>query len=98
MNDGCGRFSRKMTSWSFLTVTSSRFWYQALRGLRRSFSLDLPSNVSQVHLTSLAVKGLPSCHLTPSCSVKRNSVLEESHDHSVARSGTIELKLACATC
>ena len=39
--------------------------YQDLRGLRRSFSLDLPVSRSQVHLTSLAVKGLPSCHLTP---------------------------------
>src|SRR5262245_15445405 len=79
-------------------VTSSRLRYQALRGLRRSFSLDLPSKVSQVHFTSLAVKGLPSCHLTPSRSRKRNSVLDESQDHSLARSGTIEAKLACATC
>src|SRR5215831_10534284 len=36
----------------------------------RSFSLVLPCSSSQVHLTSRAVKGLPSCHLTPSCSLK----------------------------
>src|SRR5947209_5816291 len=97
MNEGCGRFRRKVTSYSPLVVTSSRFWYQALRGLRRNFSFDLPSNVSQVHFTSLAVKSLPSCQLTPSCSRKRSSVLDESH-HSLARSGTIELKPACGTC
>jgi hypothetical protein len=36
-----------------------------LRGLRRSLSADLPVSMSQVHLTSLAVNGWPSCHLTP---------------------------------
>jgi len=45
---------------------SSRLWYQDLHGLRRSLWLDLPVSRSQVHLTSSAVKGLPSCHLTPS--------------------------------
>src|SRR5438132_12019439 len=98
MNEGCGRFKWKVTSLSPLTVTSSRFWYQALRGLRRNFSFALPSRVSQVHFTSLTVNGLPSCHLTPSRSRKRSSVLDESHDHSLPRSGTIEAKLACATC
>src|SRR5262249_57587607 len=37
----------------------------ALRGLRRSFSPDLPSSMSHVYLTSWAVNGRPSCHLTP---------------------------------
>src|SRR5258708_4918446 len=54
--------------------------------------------MSQVHLTSLAVNGLPSCHLTPRRSLKVSAVLSSSHDHSVARSGTIELRLVCATC
>jgi hypothetical protein len=42
-----------------------RFAYQDLRGLRRSLSLAVPVSRSQVHLTSLAVKRLPSYHLTP---------------------------------
>src|SRR5260370_1200557 len=46
-------------------MTSSRLRYHALRGLRRSFSLPIPISKSQVHLTSAAVNGLPSCHLTP---------------------------------
>src|SRR6516165_6133391 len=36
-----------------------------LRGLRRRFSADLPVSRSQVHFTSLAMNGLPSCRLTP---------------------------------
>src|ERR1700687_87744 len=54
--------------------------------------------MSQVHLTSRAVNGLPSCHLTPWRNFKVSAVLSSSHAHSVARSGTIEVKLACATC
>src|SRR5216684_898606 len=54
--------------------------------------------MSQVHLTSLAVNGFPSCHLTPWRSFKVSAVLSSSHDHSVARSGTIEFRLVCATC
>src|ERR1700730_7104699 len=46
---GCGRFRRKVAVKSPSAVTSSRFWYQALRGLARSFSGDLPSSRSQVH-------------------------------------------------
>src|SRR4030081_2431645 len=37
-----------------ISLTSSRFRYQALRGLRRSLSLDLPVSRSQVHTTSFA--------------------------------------------
>src|SRR5713226_4610885 len=78
-------------------VTSSRFLNQDLRGLRRSFSLDLPCSMSHVHLTSWAVNGLPSCHLTPGRSLKVSAVLSSSHDHWLARSGTIESRLEYGT-
>src|SRR5207244_8755701 len=97
MKEGCGRFRRKVTSKSPLTVTSSRFLYQDLRGLRRSLSADLPVSMSQVHLTSLAVKALPSCHLTPWRSGKVSSVPSSFQDQLVARSGTIDSMLFCAT-
>src|SRR5215831_6015961 len=98
MKAGCGRFKRNVSSKSPLVTTSSRLRYHALRGLRRSFSVDLPCSRSQVHLTSLAVKGLPSCHLTPWRRRKVSAVLSSSHDHSVARSGTIEFRLVWGTC
>src|SRR5215475_16164743 len=79
-------------------LTSSRFLYQDLRGLRRSLFSDLPVSMSQVHLTSWAVNGLPSCHLTPWRNGKVSSVPSSLHDQPVARSGTIELMLVCATC
>src|SRR6516225_3333317 len=78
-------------------VTSSRLRYQALRGSRRNLSLVLPAIRSQVHFTSALVNGLPSCHLTPSRRRKASSVLSSSHDHSVARSGTIDRRLVCGT-
>src|SRR5229473_4370348 len=87
-----------MTSKSPLVLTSSRLRYQGLRGLTRSFSLDLPVSKSQVHFTSLAVKGLPSCQATPWRSEKVSSVPSSFHDQPVARSGTIELRLFCLTC
>src|SRR5712691_6007619 len=71
--------------------------YQDFRGLRRSFSLDLPVSMSQVHLTSLAVNGLPSCHLTPWRSGKVSSVPSSLHDQLTAKSGTIDCRLFCAT-
>src|SRR6266436_10225091 len=95
INAGCGRFRRKVTSKSPLVVTSSRLRYQGLRGLTRSFSLDLPVSKSQVHFTSLAVKGLPSCQVTPSCSGKISSVPSSFHDQPVAKSGTIDCRLFC---
>src|SRR6185312_14615430 len=58
----------------------------------------MPVSKSQVHLTSAAVNGLPSCHLTPLRSLKVSAVLAASHDHSVARSGTTDLRPLCATC
>src|ERR1700674_5223439 len=63
----------------------------------RSFSLALPVNRSQVHLTSLAVNGLPSCHLTPWRNGNVSSVPSSFHDQLVARSGTIDCRLVCAT-
>src|SRR5437868_5641090 len=72
--------------------------YQDLRGLMRSFSADLPCSSSHVHLTSAAVNGLPSCHLTPRRSLKVSSVPSSLHDQSVARSGTIDCRLTCGTC
>src|SRR5262252_67810 len=44
----------------------------------RSCSLDLPVSRSHVHFTSLDVKGLPSCHVTPWRSGK---VIEDAHHH-----------------
>src|ERR1700724_2220867 len=63
----------------------------------RSFSLDLLVSKSQVHTTSFAVNGLPSCHLTPSRSRNVSCVLSSSHDHSLARSGTIDCRPLCGT-
>src|SRR6516164_6148258 len=77
---------------------ASRFLYQSLRGLTLSFSLALPVSIAQVHSTSLAVKGFPSCQVTPSRSGKVSSVPSSFHDQPVARSGTIELRLFCFTC
>src|SRR6266702_6877305 len=76
---------------------SSILRYQALRGLRRSSSFDLPVSRSQVHLTSLAVNGLPSCHLTLWCNGNVNSVPSSFHDQPVARSGTIDCRLFWGT-
>src|SRR6266481_3181419 len=78
-------------------ATSSRFVYQGLRGLMRNFSLDLPVSISQVHFTSLAVNGWPSCHLIPWRSGKVSSVPSSFHDQPVARSGTIDCRLFCGT-
>src|SRR5476651_2668150 len=67
------------------------FWYQILRGLLRMKSAlsSAPSTASNVHFTSFAVNGLPSCHFTPGCSLKVSLVLLSSHDQLSARSGTI---------
>src|SRR6266850_1809142 len=78
-------------------VTSSRLRYHDLRGLIRSLSLALPVSRSQVHLTSLAVKGLPSCHLTPWRSGNVSSVPSSFHDQLVARSGITDCMLVCGT-
>src|SRR5438270_10240741 len=97
MKEDCGRFSRKVTSCSPLGTTSSRLRYHALRGLMRSFSVALPVSRSQVHTTSFAVNGLPSCHFTPGRRRNVSCVLSSSHDQSVARSGTIDWYPLCGT-
>src|SRR5262249_19936783 len=68
------------------------------RGLTRSLSCATPVNRSQVHLTSAAVNGLPSCHLTLPRSLNVSVVCAASHDHSVARSGTTDFNPLCGTC
>src|SRR5215813_2771658 len=54
--------------------------------------------MSQVHLTSLAVNGLPSCHRTPLRNGNVNSVPSSLQDQPVARSGTIVPRLLCLAC
>ena len=46
-----------------------------------------------MHLTSAAVNGLPSCHLTPWRNLKVSSVPSSLHDQLVAKSGTIDFML-----
>src|SRR4051794_6046981 len=88
-SDGCGWLRCTVTSRSPLAVTLSTFEYQVLRGLARSLSSALPVNRSKVQTTSLAVKGLPSCHFTPSSSLKVRALLSGLQLHDLARSGTI---------
>src|SRR5207248_11630358 len=85
---GCGLFKRNVTVSSAVLI-KSRLRYQDLRGLVRSLSSLLPRIRTQVHLTSAAVKGLPSCQLTPCRSLKVSAVISALHDHLVARSGSI---------
>src|SRR4029079_15350540 len=54
--------------------------------------------ISQVHWTSALVKGLPSCHLTPSRSFIVSTLLSALHDHAVARSGLIDSGRAISSC
>src|SRR6516162_142446 len=71
--------------------------------LVRSSSNETPSVGSHSveprppHLTSLDVKGLPSCHLMPRRNGKVSSVPSSLHDQPVARSGTIDCRLFCGT-
>ena len=90
MNDGCWRSSVNVTSLSPLVVISLTFLYQTLRGFLRMIScFSSPRSASQVHFTSLEVNGLPSCHFTPSRSLKVSFVLSAFHDQLSASSGTI---------
>src|SRR6266481_5443122 len=69
-------------------VTSCSFVYQIRRGFRwKSATSLLPISIRQVHCTSLAVNGLPSCHFTPCLNLNVSLVLVESHDQLSARSG-----------
>ena len=54
--------------------------------------------MSQVHWTSFAVNGCPSCQRTPSRKRKVSSVPSSFHDQPVARSGTIDCSVFCGTC
>src|SRR5205085_12295153 len=72
--------------------------YHALRGLTRSLSAAVPAISSQVHLTSLAVNGLPSCHLTPWRNLKVSSLPSSLQAQLSARSGTTDARLFCFTC
>src|SRR3954464_4528869 len=77
-------------------LTSVSFEYQTRRGLRwNSATSVLPVSIRQVHCTSLAVNGLPSCQLTPCRSLKVSLVLVGSHDQLWARSGTTVSRLSC---
>src|SRR5215468_3021620 len=77
-------------------LTSFSFVYQTLRGLRlKSCVSALPISMRQVHCTSLAVKGWPSCHFTPCRSLKVSFVFVESHDQLSARSGMTVSRLSC---
>src|SRR5271154_6365952 len=48
--------------------------------------------MSQVHWTSLAVKDLPSCQVTPCRKRSVSSVASSFHDQPVAKSGTNRLQ------
>src|SRR4051812_6269518 len=54
--------------------------------------------MSHVHLTSFAVNGLPSCHLTPGRSLKVSDLPSSVVLQLSARSGTIDDRLFCGTC
>ena len=73
-------------------VTSATLWYQSLRGLPRKRSFAFPWIRSNVHLTSAAVNGLPSCHLTPWRSLNVNSLPSSLHSQLSARSGTYRIQ------
>src|SRR3954451_3859207 len=79
-------------------VTSSTLKYQSLRGFLRNLFCDLPITMSKVHFTSALVNGLPSCHFTPSRSLKVNAFLSSLHDQLVASSGVSASTLFCGLC
>src|SRR5260370_42542678 len=76
-------------------VPSCSFVYQIRRGFRwKSATSLLPISIRQVHCTSLAVNGWPSCHFTPCLSLNVSLVLVESHDQLSARSGITVSRLS----
>src|SRR5260221_11629201 len=76
---------------------SCSFVYQTFRGLRlKSWVSALPMIIRQVHCTSLAVNGWPSCHFTPCRSLKVSLVLVESQDQLSAKSGMTVSRLSWA--
>src|SRR5205809_7239310 len=69
-------------------LTSCSFVYQTFRGLRlKSCVSAFPISMRQVHCTSFAVNGWPSCHFTPCRSLNVSLVLVKSQDQLSARSG-----------
>src|SRR3954464_6356635 len=92
--EGCGRPRWKVTSRSPLVVTCLRLNHHDFRGFLRSFDSS-PSRLSPCHLPSAEVNCLPSCHFTPSRSLKVRSLPSLLHAHSVARSGTILSGRSC---
>src|SRR5947209_9282508 len=98
MNEGCGRFRLKVTSASPFVVISATLLYQVSRGFLRSLSLLLAINRSNVHFTSAAVNGLPSCHLTPERSLNISFVWSSLNDQLSASSGTIVSIEFCGLC
>src|ERR1700761_7413330 len=77
-------------------LTSCSLLYQTLRGLRwkSAAASPLPISIRQVHCTSLAVNGLPSCQVTPCRSLKVSLVLVGSQDQLSARSGITVSRLS----
>src|SRR4051794_25646387 len=62
--------------------------HHVLCGFFRNLPLTWPVRISQVHFTSALVNGLPSCHLTPSRSLKVSVRSSSLSAQEVARSGT----------
>src|SRR5262245_47220735 len=79
----------KVASKSPLTTTSFKLFHQMFRGFLRNSSGSLPWILVQVHWTSLAVNGLPSCHCTPLRRTSVSLVCDASHDQLSASSGTM---------
>src|SRR5207248_11636019 len=77
------------------SVTFSTSLYQEARWSARSLFSVLPIRRSNVHATSLAVNGLPSCHFSPSSSLKVSALPSALQLHALARSGTITCWLFC---
>ena len=88
----------KVTEVSPSVTMSSRLRYHAFRGLSRNLSCPLPSTRSNVHLTSAAVKGFPSCHLTPWRNLKLSRVKSGFHDQLSASSGWMNSGRFCFSC
>src|SRR5215471_10252457 len=95
---GCGFFRLNTASWSPLTDTLSTLAYQPLRKLTLRVSSVRSASRSQVHFTSAAVKGLPSCHFTPCRNAKVSFFPSSLHAQLVAKSGTMPSRLFCGLC
>ena len=97
-SDGCGRLRWTVACRSLSAVTLSTLAYHDRRGFLRSLFSPLPISMSKVQTTSLAVNGLPSCQVTPSCSLKTRSLPSALQLHDLARSGTMPSGVFCGLC